>query len=170
MSGYEVYALYALVAAAAVTTVAASTQARGAKKMSDHNKHVFELNAVQARKQAAAQAELQGRDARRRIGSARAAYGASGVAFEGSPIDVLEESASLAELDRQTILYAGELRARGLDDSGAMAGYEGRAASRAGYARAGASLIKGAASAYSAWNQSATTDTGGGYDEMTNRP
>lgn len=163
MSGYEVYALYALVAATAVTTTAAATQARGAKKMADHNKHVFELNAVQARKQAAAQADLQGRDARRRIGAARAAYGASGVAFEGSPIDVLEESASLAELDRQTILYSGELRARGLQDSGEMLAAEGRMASRAANVRAGADLIKGGAVAYSTWSQ--LQDNGGGAEK-----
>jgi hypothetical protein len=57
------------------------------------------------------------RQTRMHLGSIRAAYGASGVTAAGSPLDVLEMSVANAERDRQQILYKGELKALGYEDT-----------------------------------------------------
>ncbi len=57
------------------------------------------------------------RQTRMQLGSIRAAYGASGVTMAGSPLDVLEMSVANAERDRQQILYKGELKALGYEDT-----------------------------------------------------
>ena len=47
-----------------------------------------------------------------KIAAVRSKYGASGVAFEGSPLVVLAETARLAESTVQDIAYGGELQSR----------------------------------------------------------
>ena len=44
---------------------------------------------------------------RKALGGIRAAYGASGVTTDGSPMDVLQESAANAELDSMNVRYKG---------------------------------------------------------------
>jgi hypothetical protein len=78
---------------------------------------ISQMNAANAaadyeKKAAAENARRQKIDAQKQIGRVRANYGASGVTMEGSPLDVLEESARTAELDRLTILQGGKLRAQ----------------------------------------------------------
>jgi hypothetical protein len=64
-------------------------------------------------KQAAAEnARRPSVDAKKQIGRMRAQFGAAGVTMEGSPLDVLEESARTAELDRLTIIQGGRVQAR----------------------------------------------------------
>lgn len=83
-------------------------------------------NAAKYEKQAAAEnARRQSVDAQKQIGRARANYGASGVTMEGSPLDVLEESARTAELDRLTILQQGKVRAQKYKAQGKEALYGG---------------------------------------------
>lgn len=48
------------------------------------------------------------RDTRRRIGAAKAAIGANGIAFEGSAMDILEAGELQGERDAQTVLRLGE--------------------------------------------------------------
>lgn len=120
-------------------------QANDAKKAADFNALIAERNAGIARQQAAQDAMLQQQDAARHIGAARAAYGASGVAVEGSPLDVLEASAASAELDRQTILYKGELRAMGYTDDATISRTQGAAAYRSGMMGAASTLLVGGA-------------------------
>ena len=74
-------------------------------------------NAGLAREAAATDAALLERQTRMQLGSIRAAYGASGVTAAGSPLDVLEMSVANAERDRQQILYKGELKALGYEDT-----------------------------------------------------
>jgi len=67
------------------------------------------------------------------LGQIRAAYGASGLSMEGSPLDVLEAAAVEQSLDVKKTLYTGEVVAAGLTD-------------RAAQARAQASLLRYSAS------------------------
>lgn len=55
------------------------------------------------------------------MGQIRAAYGASGLSLEGSPLDVLEASAVEGNMDIRKTLYAGVVTAAGLTDRAAMA-------------------------------------------------
>lgn len=76
------------------------------------------------------------------LGQVRAAYGASGLSMEGSPLDVLEAAAVEQSLDINKTLYTGEVVAAGLTD-------------RAAQARAQASLLR-----YSANNALAAGEIG----------
>lgn len=134
----------ALVAGALAGAAGAISSGRAARQAAEQNALAAERNARISRQQARAEAEAQQRDARRRVGAARAAYGASGVTLEGSPLDVLEESASLAELDKQQILYNGELRAMGYTDTASLDRAGGRNAERQGYFGAASTLLLGA--------------------------
>lgn len=77
------------------------------------NADLLEQNAGIALEQGRVAQDAQQRQSRRQIGSMVAAYGASGVQVDsGSPLDVLADSAMMAELDRLTIGYNAELEAR----------------------------------------------------------
>lgn len=132
----------------AVSAIGAVRQGQAASAAADYNAQVARQNAVVASQQAAQQAALQQRQARQRIGAARAAYGAAGVRVEGSPLDVLESSAANAELDRQTILYRGQLRALGYNDTAALNEAQGANAEQQGYLRAGSALLLGGAQTF----------------------
>lgn len=91
---------------------------------------VSQMNAANAaadyeKKAAAENARRQSVDARRQLGKMRAGYGASGVTMAGSPLDVLEDSAREAELDRLTILQSGKLRAKRYEAQGQEAFIQG---------------------------------------------
>lgn len=81
-----------------------------------YNASIAEQNSTGALEQAQASAIIQQETAKRQIGATVAAYGASGIAMEGTPLDVLANSASVAERDRQTVLYKGQLQAAGYQD------------------------------------------------------
>ena len=129
--------------AAAFTAVSAIQQGNAARETGEYNAAIAERNAGIARDQANADAEAQGRFARQKIGAARAAYGASGVTLEGSPIDVLAMSASNAELDRLNILHAGEIKAMGYRDTAQLDRMKGEAAQSKGYGDAASAILTG---------------------------
>ena len=97
-----------------------------AQKASDYNAQVATQNAMIARNNAEYQAMQQQRAARIKIGAAEANYGASGITNEGSPLDVLEESARNAELDAQVLRYQGSIRAAGFTDQANLDTMEGQ--------------------------------------------
>lgn len=127
----------------AFSVVGAISQGRQEKKAAEYNAAVARNNAIAARQQAAANAQAQDREARRRIGAARAGYGASGVALEGSPLDIIEQSAMEAELDRQNILYAGDLKAQGFENTAELERSRGKNAMTGAIFKAGSSLLTG---------------------------
>ncbi|MDP3939805.1 MAG: hypothetical protein Q8R92_16935 [Deltaproteobacteria bacterium] len=137
-----------LLAGTALTVISAISQASSARKASEYNAGIAERDAGIAREQAARDADAQKRGTLRAIGAARAAYGASGITVEGSPLDVLESSAAAAELDRQNILYKGELRAMGYQETAALDRARGKAATRQGYMQAGSAILMGAGKYY----------------------
>jgi len=136
-----------VIAAAGLSAIgqiqAGAAQSRAAK----YNSALDEQNAAVSRSQAAADADIQKRESYRRMGAIRAAYGAAGITTEGSPLDVLTNSAEMAELDRQNIIYKGEVRATGYENDAALERARGKAAMTAGYFGAASSLLKGGAGA-----------------------
>lgn len=130
----------------AFSAMSAISQGRQQKNAADYNAAVANNNAIAARQQAAANAQAQARESRRRIGTARAGYGASGVALEGSPLDIIEQSAMEAELDRQNILYAGDLKAQGYESTATLERSKGKNAMSSAYFKAGSSLLSSASS------------------------
>lgn len=127
----------------AFSVIGAISSGMQQKDAADYNAAVANNNAIAARQQAAANAEAQARESRRRIGSARAGYGASGVGLEGSPLDIIEQSAMEAEIDRQNILYAGDLKAQGFENTAALEKSKGKNAMTGAIFKAGSSLLTG---------------------------
>lgn len=126
-----------------VSTVGALSQGFASADASSYNAKLAQQNAVASRQQAAASARTADIEARKRLGAIEANVGASGVSMEGSPLDILQESARAAEMDRLNILYGGEVRARGYENTATLDRFKGDAAETAGYLSAGRELMGG---------------------------
>ena len=137
---------YLMAGAAVVSAVGAVRQGQAAAASADYNAKVAEQNAQIANAQGNAAVEAQQRDAQRRMGAAVAAYGASGVQLsDGSPMDVLEESARNSALDAATLKYNYRLRGMGFENQAALSSAQSGFASTSGYLNAGAALASGVA-------------------------
>lgn len=129
----------------AISVVSAIGGAMSQRDAAKYNAQVAENNAIASRQQAAANAEAQQRDARMRIGQMEANYAASGVSLEGSPLEILEQSARNSEMDRLNILYGGELRAGNYGAEAQLNKSRASSAMTSGFIRAGSELMSGAA-------------------------
>ena len=107
-------------AAATVGAVGSMKQAKAQSNAAKFNAAQAAQDAVAAQQQAQQAAQLQQIQAQKAFGATRAAYGAAGVTMDGTPLDVLAESAVTAERDKQTILYQGKLRAAGYQSESAL--------------------------------------------------
>lgn len=107
-------------------------------------------DAVIAREQAQAEAKQITRSNLLRLGSLRAAAGASGVTASGSVIDVVGDLVTQGELAYQNALYIGELKARGFESDAHLESLRAQSAysaasliqAQAGTARAAAEYEK----------------------------
>lgn len=109
------YVYLALAAAGTVTAVQSAKMNAASQEASlNYQAQLGKQNEAAAEQQGEAAAQALKRDQQRMIGAATAAYGASGVQLsEGSPADVLGESARMATLDRLTLKYNYKLRGLG---------------------------------------------------------
>lgn len=82
-------------------------------------------------------------EARRFAGSQRAAYAGAGVRLSGSALDVLEDTAAMAEQDAKLVQWAGDWDVRGLKAEAEMQRRYGQSAYRAGMLNARATLLGG---------------------------
>lgn len=134
----------ALVASTALAAGSAVSQANTAKAAAKANAKMMEIEAGAARAQGSARQEAQRRRARELLGAQRAAIGQAGIGWGGSAQDVMEQSAVNAELDTLNIGYEAELQARGLMSRASITEWEGRQAKKAGYLRAGGTILNSA--------------------------
>lgn len=124
---------------AGVAVVGAVSGGRAKKRAAAKEARFKRWQAAYTRDQTAAAVVRQDKIARKTLGAMRAAYGAAGVTVDGSPLDVLAESAAAAELDKLTIQYQGELTAKGYQTDARLTESAGRAADTAGgFSAAGA--------------------------------
>jgi hypothetical protein len=141
---------YIMAATAVIGAVAAIKQGQAAKAAADFNAQVATQNAELARQEAAAAERNQQRETYMRLGAIHAAQGhAGGDAAQGSVLDVLGDVAAQSELERQQVVYQGELKARGFTNTALLDKYSGQTAETTGYLKAGSELLGGASSAYS---------------------
>lgn len=156
----------AAVAGAGVAAYSAAQQGNAAAAADARNEQLANQQALIAQQQAEQDAQAQQRASRQRIGAASAAYGAAGVTSDGSPLDVLATSASQAELDRQTILYKGNLRALGYQDQSQLDSAAAGQAKIGGEEKAGSAILTGASSAASKFGGSGGSNSGGAGSEV----
>lgn len=137
----------AMLSSFASTAVGISQQMRAGqdqKAWADYNARVMENEAVAARQQASLEAEARRKQGLRLVGSQRAGLAKSGVELSsGSPLSLLEETATENELAIQTIKWAGEQQARRALSAATAARIKGEASSRASYWGAGTTLLTG---------------------------
>lgn len=91
------------------------------------------------------------KDARRFIGRQKALYGTAGVTFEGSPTEVMAETAYEAEWDVQILRHGGEVRASIYEQRAAAQRGAAKEIKAAGLLKAGTSLLTGGVSIYERW-------------------
>jgi len=145
------------IAGTAMAVIGTLQQGQQVSAAAGYNAAVARNNAAASRQQAAANAASQERKARLQIGAMRAGYGASGISLEGSPMDVIESSASMAELDRQNILYGGAIKSQGYESTAGLELMRGENAVTSSYFGAGSALLSGGAKI---WGENPPVPTG----------
>ncbi len=155
-----------MIAATAFQAIGSLQAGQANAAVANFNAGVARQNAAAARQEAAADEIAQRKEGVLRLGAIRAAYGASGVVGnEGSPLDVLANSAATAELDALNIRYKGERRALGFEQTASLDSMRAKTARTAGLAGAGAAILTGASKfGLSRPGTSIATNTGAGED------
>jgi hypothetical protein len=133
---------------------AQSSSFRSQANAAEYNAKVAEQNQQMAREQGNAREEMHRSNARRFLGSQRAAVVQSGVdASSGTAAAVQADSAVQQELDALMIRYESDLQARDFGSAAllerhqaSMARANARSARTSGYINAGASMLGGYAS------------------------
>ena len=139
-----------MAALAAVVAIWGAIRAGQAQSnAANFNSAVAQRNVQISDAQGEAAGESQQRDAARRIGTATAAYGASGVQLaDGSPADVLAESARNATLDNLTLKYNYKLRGLGYQTQANLESSNATNARTASYFNAASSALQSGSQMY----------------------
>lgn len=119
------------------TLASANAQAQAYK----YNAKVSDINADMATQTAAENERRQRILNAKKLGDIRAGYGASGLTIDGSPQDVLEESAAAAELDALTIRHGGLVEATGYRNDARLARSQASSTMTKGYISAATDLL-----------------------------
>lgn len=137
-------ALPMVIAGAAMSAVSAIQQGKAAKAAAQFNATIERQNAQIAHEQTIQNVRQADREAILRLGAIRAAGGASGGKQAGSVLDVLADTAAQNEIQRQDIVYRGQLAERGYLNTAALDEFSGNQAQKASYLQAGSELLQGA--------------------------
>lgn len=130
--------------AGAAGTLMAGQQAASVGK---YNAAVDQQRAQIATDQSQAQAAIDEANNTRRQGAATAAYGASGVALTGTPLEVMTDLATQGELTKRLDIYKGNLTATADQQQAALDSAQGASAQIGSYFGAGSTLLTGALNA-----------------------
>lgn len=142
--GITEYAALMAASGAAVSAVGAIRQGQAASNAANFNAALAKQNVDVAEGQSVAASDMQQRDAARRIGAATAAYGASGVQMaDGSPADVLSDSARQATLDNLTLKYNYKLKGLGYQAQASLDSANAENSRTASYFNAAGSMLSG---------------------------
>lgn len=107
-----------------------------------------QATAIEQQAQADAQASAFEQQQERRkqdlaAANARAQVGASGVAFAGSPTEVLTANAAQGQLDIEAIQYGSQLRRNNLSTQASISRFQGKQAKQAGFINAASGFVSG---------------------------
>lgn len=121
-------------------------QANQQKAMANYQRQVNEQNAKASREAAQAKIENQRRAAKFTYGTQLARLGGMGALAEGSPLDVMGQTAGQYEYDNMVTEYEGEVQAIQFQQQAALNAYEGKVASYNLGLNVASQVVKGAAS------------------------
>lgn len=113
--------------------IGALQEAGARSQAAEYNAEVAARNALAVREQTRSTIIDKTVETRRQLGQLRAAYGANGMMFSGSALDVLEDSATEASYDVAKMKYVGRLKEIGYQDERKLARMERKAVRTAGY-------------------------------------
>lgn len=130
-----------LVATGLATALGTMAQAQAQSNAATFNAQQADQQATYSRQVAAENERRQRAINTKNLGTIRAKYGASGITLDGSPSDILDESAANAELEALTIRHGGMVEALGYSNSARLDRYRAGAASSAGYLGAAGDLL-----------------------------
>ena len=153
MTGFEVVIPFLQAAGAVIGVIGALQQGQAQKNAANFNAAVAAQNAQLSRDEAAAAARQQDRETYLRLGAVRAAQGHSGGTGDaGSVLDIIGDSAAQSELEKQNILYRGELKARGYTNTATLDTISGQNAVTSSYYKAGSELLSGGVGVYKSYD------------------
>ncbi len=132
------------IAGGVVGAIAAQVAGQAKADAARYNASIKLQSAVAIADQTERDAEAQHRLSRQIMGGIRSAYGAAGVTGEGSVADVIGASATVAELDRQTVLYKGRLKALGYEQGARLDEFAAETAEEQADWASAVSLLSGA--------------------------
>lgn len=124
------------------------------QRWNDYNAIVALRDAEAAKQTAEYEARQKRKETERLLSRQKALYGKAGVALEGSPLLMMEETAAEGELDALMIERTGKLYEQRYMSEAALSRMRGGATRRAGYYGAGSTLLTGAGSAASTYGYS----------------
>lgn len=132
------------IASSLFSAVSSISQGSMQKKLAERNAQIAEQQAVQVKQEAAFEEGQKRSETQRLKASQRAAQGAAGGGVDtGSNLLVLEETATLGELDALTVRYRGDVQAQRARAQAQTDRFEGQIAQQTGRLQAGASLLSG---------------------------
>jgi len=128
-------------------------QGRSQQKWSEYNAAIAERDAEFARQSAEYEAGLIRREKEKTLARQRALYSKAGVTLEGSPLELMAETAGEYEMDALMIERGGKLESQRYRSEAQLSRMKGSAARRAGYYGAGSTLLTGMGKAGTAYGQ-----------------
>lgn len=112
------------IAATAIGVTTGVIRGNQAKAQANYQRQVNEQNARKSREAAQAKVENQRRAAKFTCGSQLARLGGMGALAEGSPLDIMGQSAGQAKYDEMVTEYAGEVQAIQFQQQAALNKYQ----------------------------------------------
>lgn len=132
------------IAGTAISAFGAIQQGNAANAAAQAQAQAQEQQAEAERRSSAFESEREFKKQQLQLSSARAAVGASGVGFQGSPSAVITANAAQGQLDLAAIQYGSQLRQNTLMTQADLTRMEGRQAKQAGFINAASSVVSGA--------------------------
>ena len=139
-------AAVSIIAATAIGVTSSVMQSNQQKAMANYQRQVNEQNAKASREAAQAKIENQRRQAKFTYGTQLARLGGMGALAEGSPLDIMVQSAGQQEYDNMVTEYEGEVQSIQFQQQAALNKYESDIASYNLGLNVTSQIAKGAAS------------------------
>ena len=151
MAGFASFLPIMQAAGTALSVFGQLQSGKASKQAAEFNEKINRQNAELAQVEARDNARIVDRQNYLLRGSIVAAQGASGGTQSGSVLDVIADAAAQGELEKQMIIYRGQLKARGYTNTADLDQMSGDAAQTGSYLRAGAELLSGGINTYKSY-------------------
>lgn len=136
------------IASTTLSVGGALVQGQQQQQMAEYQARAYEQQRHAEAQASAYEAKQERRKRELLAANARAQVGASGVAFSGSPTEVLTANAGQNQMDLEAIRYGSQLRQNSLTTQAGITRYSGRQARTASFINAGTNFVSGISQLY----------------------